>query len=349
MLRLTVFSLFVAIPQPVRACSCATMPSSCDGGWNSGETIFLGKVVGMDKMPGQESAFLSSYAAHFITEESFRGASIAGSENVVYTGAGGGDCGYPFVPGTRYLVYASRSTSDGRLHASICSETKPAVMAGGVLRELRAARDRTRPDDVFGTIGTAPRGARFEDLMDSQPLAGVPVRATGSNGISFSTKTDDRGVYAFSSLPPGAYGIELDLPPGFARAAPVAAEASAGRAACRVDSFASPDGRIEGTVVDSTGKALAGFVTIQPADPLEAAAAQRGGGLPGYDTGPDGKFSLPHLRPGRYRLVFHPRTGRVVNFRATFYWPSSPDDAIELAIGQHIDALQFMAPLEQWR
>jgi hypothetical protein len=71
--------------------------------------------------------------------------------------------------------------------------------------------------------------------------------------------------------------------------------------------------------------------------------------LPGYDTGPDGKFSLPHLPPGRYRLVFHPSTGRVVNFRATFYWPSNPDDAIELAFGQHIDEVQLKAPLEQLR
>jgi hypothetical protein len=323
------------------------LSSSCDLGWNSGETIFLGKLVGMDKMAGPEGPFLSSFAAHFTTEESFRGTSVPGSEMVICTGAGGGDCGYPFVPGTSYLVYAFRSASDGRLHSSICSETKPAAMVGGVVRELRAARDHTRMDDVFGTVGTAPRGGRFEDLTGSQPLAGVRVLAAGTNGLSFSTQTDDRGVYAFSSLPAATYGIELDLPPGFARAAPVTAEVRAGRAACRVDSFASSDGRIEGTVVDSTGKALAGFVTIQPADPVEAAAAQRQGGLPGDDTGPDGKFSLPHLPPGRYRLVFHPHTGRVVNFRATFYWPSSPDDAIELATGQHIDGLQFAAPLEQ--
>jgi len=51
------------------------------------------------------------------------------------------------------------------------------------------------------------------------------------------------------------------------------------------------------------------------------------------------KFALPQLAPGRYRLVFHPRVAGVVDFRSTYYWPSSPDDAITLAFGQHLDAI----------
>jgi hypothetical protein len=346
MLRPAVFGLFALIPQLVHACSCVSISSSCDRGWNAGETIFLGKVSSMEKMVKPESGTFLSFAVHFITEDSFRGTGVLGSEIVIYTGAGGGDCGYPFVPGTSYLVYAFPGTSDGRLHASICSETKPAVMAGGVLRELRAARDGTRPDDVFGTIGMAPKGSGYQDLTDSQPLAGVSVRATDSKGTSFSTQTDDRGAYGFFSLPSGTYKIEPNLPLGFARTGPFTAELGASGGACRVDNFAKPDGRIEGTVVDKTGKAISGFVTIQPANPLEAAAAQRRGGLPGYDTGPDGKFSLAQLPPGRYRLVFHPMRGRAVNFRATFYWPANPDEAIELSFGRHIDALQFTVPVE---
>jgi hypothetical protein len=112
-------------------------------------------------------------------------------------------------------------------------------------------------------------------------------------------------------------------------------------AACRVDSFVRPDGQITGTVVDATGQAIPGFVTIQPADPVEAAAAQHRGGLPGYGAGPDGKFSLPQLPPGQYRLVFHPGAGRALNFRITFYWPSTPGEAIDVAFGQHIDGVQF--------
>jgi len=47
-------------------------------------------------------------------------------------------------------------------------------------------------------------------------------------------------------------------------------------------------------VVDAHGNGLRGFVTIKPADPIEAEAAMQRGGLPGDDT-EDGSFSLPQL------------------------------------------------------
>jgi len=343
MLRPMLAGLFVFIPQLLHACSCIMLASPCDQGWKTGDTIFLGRVVAMESL-GPPGILLSDHAAHFIIEESFRGADATGKEIVVFTGGGGGDCGYPFVAGTSYLVYAFRA-SDGRLHASICSETRLAVMVGGVLPELRAVRDRKRPDDIFGTIGAAPAGAGWEALTETQPLAGVPVRATGSSGRSFSSRTDTRGAYAFPSLPAGTYRIEPDLPQGFEPSDPRTAEVTTDGAACRIDHFGRPDGRIEGTVVDSKGNAIPGFVTIEPADPVEAAAARKRGGMPGYDAGADGKFSLPRLSPGRYRLVFHPKTERGLNFRATIYWPSNRDDAIELAFGQHVDAIEFTVPL----
>jgi hypothetical protein len=289
-----------------------------------------------------------TYAVHFTVEESFRGAGVLGSLIVVDTGLGGGDCGYPFVPGTRYLVYAS--VHGGRLYAGICGETKPAVMAEGVLRELRAMRDHKRLDDIFGTIGMAPKGNGWDDLPETQPLTGVPVRATAGSGVAFSTQTDNRGAYAFPSLPSGTYTVEPDFPTGFARPpGPLTAEVRTGGAACRVDSFVRADGQITGTVVDASGRAIPGLVTIQPADPAEAAVAQRRGGMPGYRTGLDGKFSLPELPAGRYRLVFHPITGARVDFRTTFYWPSGPGDAIDLAFGQHIDGVECTTGLPACR
>ena len=340
MSRLTLSSLLLLAPQLLHACSCAGIVSSvCDRRWNLGEAIFLGKNIAMEKMAKPESSPALSYAAHFTIEESFRGVGAPGSEVVVYTGGGGGDCGYPFVPGTSYLVHASLNS--GRLYTGTCTETRPSVMAEGVLRELRALRDHTLVDDLFGTIA-APKGVRFEDLTGAQPLAGVPVRAISSNGPSFYAMTDDRGVYAFPAMPAGTFRIEADLPAGFARPAPpFLAEVSSGGMACRLDTFARPDGRIAGTVVDSVGRPLSGFVTIEPADPVEAGAAHVRGGLPGDSAGPNGQFSLPQLPPGRYHLVFYPDRGGQVNFRATFYFPSDPSDAVDLALGQKINGLLF--------
>jgi len=339
-MRATVFGLLALLPQLIHACSCGGLLTSCNRTWSSGETIFLGKTTSVEKVAQPGPGPPVSHAVHFTVEESFRGGGVMGSQIVVDTGFGGGDCGYPFVPGTRYLVYASGT--GGRLYAGICGETKPAVMAEGVLRELRAMRVHKRLDDTFGTIGVAPKGNGWDDLPETRPLADVPVCAVAGSGVAFSTQTDGGGAYAFPSLPSGTYTVEPDVPAGFARPpAPLTAEVRAGGAACRVDSFVRPGGQITGTVVDASGKANLGFVTIQPADPVEAAAAQRRGGMPGYETGLDGKFSLSLLPAGRYRLVFHPRTGDQVDFRITFYWPSNPGDAINLAFGQHVDGVQF--------
>jgi len=300
----------------------------------------MGKTTSLEEVARSGSGPPISYAVHFTVEESFRGSSVPGAGIVVDTGLGGGDCGYPFVPGTRYLVYAS--LTGGRLYAGICSETKPAVMAAGILPQLRAMRDHQRPDDIFGTIGMAPKGNGWDSLPDTQPLAAVPVRAIAGRGVTFTTQTDGSGAYAFPSLPAGTYTIAPDLPGGFAQMrTPLTADVRTAGAACRIDQFARPDGQITGTVVDATGKPISGFVTIQPADPDEAAAAQRRGGLPGYGVHADGKFSLPQIPPGRYRLLFHPGIGGRIDYRATFYWPSKSDDAIDLAFGQHIDSIEF--------
>src|SRR6266481_398796 len=206
-------------PTAVRACSCVIVSNSCGvfKAFDPGGVIFLGQVVSKVEVQepaafGNRTAMVGGHAVHFIVTENFHGATGLGQEIVVNTGRGGGDCGYPFVVGTSYLVYAS--TSDGQLTTGICSGTKPEVMVGGLLKELRAARDGTRVDDLFGTIGIGPTGAGYEDLAETRPLTDVSVRARGSTGMVFFAKTDEQGAYAFSLLPQGTYHIEPELPAG---------------------------------------------------------------------------------------------------------------------------------------
>ena len=45
------------------------------------------------------------------------------SEISIYTGEGGGDCGYPFVVGREYLVYAFKAFGTGPPATGICSRT----------------------------------------------------------------------------------------------------------------------------------------------------------------------------------------------------------------------------------
>lgn len=347
--------LLWAVSAVADACSCVTSLSPCHKEWNSKETIFFGKVSAVLDNEGQpitnDSRQLSNHEVHFTSVEFFRGGKAA-REAVVFTGSGGGDCGYPFVVGTSYLVYAF--TNNGRLMTGICSQTAPEVIVGGVLRELRALRDTGRIDDLFGTIGMASKGVGWEDLVETRPLPGIPVHADNEEGRHFTTKTDEHGAYAFAPLPLGKYQVGVGLPAGLTmphdgNIQPFSAEiqSEATGAGCRIDIFSRPDGRISGKIIDLNGVGAAGFITLQPADPQEAAAARRRGGQPGEDTD-DGNFSLTELPPGKYRLVFHPKIGRYINFQSAFYWPTATSGAapngIEISLGQHIENVRFEAP-----
>ncbi len=197
------------------ACSCIKLTARCDNGWNSGEAIFFGRVsavLGGEMEPiGNGFYRLTDHEVHFAEVEFFHGGSKAAHEAVVFTGSGGGDCGYPFVAGTSYLVYAFNN--NGRLMTGICGETAPEAMVSGALRELRALRDGGHVDNLFGTVGIAPIGS-WEGLVQSRPLANVPVYAIRRGGKRFAAKTDEHGVYAFPFLPPGTYRIKEDLPAG---------------------------------------------------------------------------------------------------------------------------------------
>jgi hypothetical protein len=339
------------------ACTCAHPVSNvdgCDRSWTSDGTVFLGTVSAKTQVEEPWASrgtaiVLSRYAVRFSAVEMFHGSPANGEELVVYTGMGGGDCGYPFAIGTRYLVYAS--TWNGHLGTGICNPTSPEVIASGAIKELRALRDTGRADDLFGIVSAVPRGVRFEDLIDAHPLAGVAIRLIGSRGEVFSTTTDTHGVYSFSTLPSGSYRVEHDLPFGLVSARNsterVSVELSGqdGRGAgCGVNVSALPDGVISGAVVDGNGEGLAGFVTIEPIDPAEAKFFLQHGGLSGDDTN-DGKFTLPRLPPGRYRLIFHPRGANgVVDFYHKFYWPKRNEkgsDAIEVVLGQHVENIRF--------
>lgn len=333
------FLVFFLLPGLGSACSCVHMSSGCDRSWIPKETAFLGRVIALEET--RESGFLSALAVRFEVNENFSGAT-AGAEVTLYTGIGGGDCGYPFVRGESYLVYAAPQNGDGRLHTGICSETTPAVRAGGVLPELRAWRDHKRLDDLFGAVLQAPRGAGYGDLIESKTLAGVTVRATEANGRRYGAMTDAMGAFAFPTLPAGTYKVQFDLPSGLISIpAEMSADLVVDGSGCALTQAARPDGRIEGVVVDGMGNAKRGFVTIQPADPQEASDARRRGGLPGDEVGADGKFVLPLLPPGRYRLVFNPAAARGVDFRTSYYWPEDAE-GINVELGQHIAGLRFV-------
>jgi hypothetical protein len=108
------------------ACSCVP-PRSPSEEFTKSDAVFSGKVVRIYETTRKELEIgerVSQRAVVFSVNRTWKG--VDETHVVVYTGFGGGDCGYPFEVGKEYLVYAYDDTD---LVTGICSLTKPLSLA----------------------------------------------------------------------------------------------------------------------------------------------------------------------------------------------------------------------------
>src|ERR1700752_2447830 len=108
----------------VNACTCGGGGAPCES-YGTASAVFAGTVIGerVSKQPKQGDRTEIDWiprAVKFSVEQAYSG--VTGTEVEVYTGRGGGDCGYGFQIGQRYLVYAYRH--EDRLTTSICTRTR---------------------------------------------------------------------------------------------------------------------------------------------------------------------------------------------------------------------------------
>jgi hypothetical protein len=101
------------------ACSCSLQQGSIKKlvgkAYKDSTTVFSGEVVEIKQESGKYYITVL-----FKVNKSYKGKSFATLK--VSTGRGGGDCGYPFKVGEKYLVYAY-GKADDELGSSICSRT----------------------------------------------------------------------------------------------------------------------------------------------------------------------------------------------------------------------------------
>ena len=327
---------------PVRACSCVTVEKGCGVPKIEGDAVFLGTVIskqlGDGRNPNGTISSVVPSVVRFSVTEPYRGVST--KEIEVETTEGCCACGYPFEIGHAYLVYAFQH--QGKLTTSICTATTPAILAAATIQQYRALRAGITPVSLLGMVTKVPQDARIEGRESYTPLADVRIRVRSSNGVEFVASSNVDGAYEFPSLPPDSYEIELLIPSGLTTRErssqhPSKIKVEDGKTCVRNFGVYS-DGRIAGRIVTPEGLPVPGFITVEPADPSERAAAIKRGGLPGFTTGSDGQFELNLLWPGRYRLRFAPSTDKRVDFRKMRYYP----EVIELSEGQHVDNVVFV-------
>ncbi|KAA0546378.1 hypothetical protein FZW96_16920 [Bacillus sp. BGMRC 2118] len=132
-------SLTLFTPSQSFACSCMA-PGTVEEEFNRANSVFSGKVIRIEENSSSPDN-LTPIKVVFEVKNTWKG--TQDSEVAVYTGTDSASCGYSFVQGKKYLVYASES--DGHMTTSLCSITKPLAAAD---EDLSILKDGEKPTNI---------------------------------------------------------------------------------------------------------------------------------------------------------------------------------------------------------
>jgi hypothetical protein len=234
--------------------------------------------------------------------------------------------------GEQYLVFASscpwNGAGPGCLAEMPCSRTRKLADAAAILEELRSEKNGKRVAAVYGTLTRtleANQGIWEENYRSSLPH--ITLRL-GAAGKSFATKTDDRGAYAFESIPPGTYQVSAELPPDLMLGEMIGSGSPAPfelprRTCFEMDLYALPTGRISGEVISPDGKPLPTAVVYLYRASWYKNAKPGLFSFQGQDN-PSKEwkaFEFYHLPADDYVLVFNPKDEEDPDapYRTTFF------------------------------
>jgi hypothetical protein len=197
------------------ACQCGFIGPPCVA-FAQTPVVFAGRVSEISKLStpgktGKNDGVYSRQLVRFDVEENFRGEPRKVIE--VTTGFGGGDCGFHFRTGERYLVYAGEFPQQ-RLYTSICTRTRPLSEVASDLDFLRKRGDPGRGAGLEGTILELGRDPKTNATPTRGMMRGVRVVVERA-GEKWEATTDDQGWFRVWGLPPGEYSVRAVLPRNF--------------------------------------------------------------------------------------------------------------------------------------
>jgi len=140
----------------------------------------------------------------FEVEEAF----IGMSEKVATISSGGDMCGFPFLKGQEFLVYARR-LPDGQLYVSTCYGTKFAETAADDLKYLRGLPNAPHGATIYGEVFLYAEPENMETKARRvTPASGKKVEIQGPDQ-RHEAIVDEHGDFALKGLPPGHYTVLL--------------------------------------------------------------------------------------------------------------------------------------------
>lgn len=320
-----------------RACSCMAPGTPCES-YGTANAVFVGTAVSVRELERPKPEDLDKWhyrrVFKFSVEQSYLG--VDGTEIEIFTGVGGGDCGYQFKIGTRYLVYAH--SYQNRLSTSICTRTKSFASANEDLAFL-------------GNLSSAAPGATiYGEIVNRKPesvSSDVLVKIEGAN-VRREIRPDGQGRYRLSGLPPGKYKVTLQLPETLSVYRPEREITVADRGCAAVTHYVSDNGRLSGRVLDAEGRPIP-RIMISLVDPASDPKKNHG---TFERTDAEGRFSLSSVPAGRYLIAvnhqpFPDPSDSTLAYPPVFY-PGVVDqpnaEVITLGAGEVLTGLDIRVP-----
>jgi hypothetical protein len=335
-----------AAVRPAEACSCVASGPACEDYWRV-SAVFVGRVVSISRDAGKLPARAPARRVRFDVSEAFSGVSKGTVE--VTTGAGGGDCGFPFKEGVEYLVYANGAAETGGLTAGICWRTRELARAGEDLEYARrVAAGAPVQGRISGSVMLETRSLGRAPARAPRPLEGVGVRLL-RDGQSTRVVTGIDGRFSAEGLTAGRYDALLELPDGvYAEGWPRTIELRDARSCAELHVAAFPDGRVSGRVIDAAGRAVPGL-TIELTVPAGLDAA------PGPErirdlTDSDGRYELAHVPAGRFVVGINTQPAQSGEPEPRLFHPGvavlNAATRVSLRAGERITLRDFQLPRE---
>jgi len=285
----------------VYGCSCMSSGPPCQAYFQV-DAVFIGTVesiaVRKTTLDATPDTLFDRRVVHVAVDRIGRG--VQGPTVDLWTGMGGGDCGFDFRVGSRYVIYAWRR-ADGALSTGICSRTRLESEAADDLAYLASVPRSASGARLSGTIKHWEHDYATDKTIEYGGVADVQVVVRSPGGV-FSGITDEQGRYAIAGLPVGSYDVEVLPPWGYSTSYLHAKFDIKDPRACRVEGFSLHNaGRVTGTIVDASGNAVAGLhVEIAPEHALEQPLHFWSVPAGPVKTDAFGRFEITDIPPGRF-------------------------------------------------
>jgi hypothetical protein len=327
--------------QNVEACSCGGSGGPCES-YGAAAAVFVGTVVSAREneriKTDRNDVDWTPRAIKFSVEQSYLG--VAGTELEVFTGRGGGDCGYEFKIGQRYLVYAQRYQD--KLTTSICTRTKPFSSASDDLAFLGTLSSAAPGISILGQVSRPDK---------SEPLSPDVVITIEGESERREIRPDAEGLFRVSGLRAGKYKMALTLPETLTTWQRERQLTVSDRGCAAVAWYLTDNGRVSGLVVNAEGQPVPRILVslVNPASNRKESYIKL------ERTDDDGRFVFPAVARGRYLIAVNhnrfPDPNDPVNAYPPSFYPGVIDEALAQAItvgpGEKLSDFEVRLPLKR--